>query len=100
MLTAVALADQWNDLQAELGGDWADAQVRLTFADPATASRAFALLGPVNPGRSGEELRIYVVRRGTGVHAAAVGRALARLDRDGIDGTLALAGSTQAPPAP
>jgi hypothetical protein len=87
MLRAVALADQWEDLEAELGADWADARVRLSFSDPATAARAFAQLGPVNPGRSGDELRLFVVRRGTGVHANGVRRALQRLDREGIAGT-------------
>lgn len=99
MLTAMALADQWNDLESQLGEDWADARIRLSFSDPASASQAFALLGPVNPGRSGDELRLFVVRRGTGVHANAVHRALARLDREGIDGTLELAGTTAAPAA-
>jgi hypothetical protein len=99
MLRAVALADQWEDLEAELGADWADARVRLSFSDPATAARAFALLGPVNPGRSGDELRLFVVRRGTGVHANGVRRALQRLDREGIAGTLELAGTTAAPAA-
>jgi hypothetical protein len=99
MLTAVALADQWDALESQLAADWADARVRLSFSDPATASRAFALLGPVNPGRSGEELRLFVVRRGSGVHATAVRRALQRLDREGIAGTLELAGTTEAPAA-
>jgi hypothetical protein len=99
MLTAVALADQWDDLESQLGEDWADARVRLSFSDPATASQAFALLGPVNPGRSGEELRLFAVRRGSGAHATAVRRALQRLDREGIEGTLELAGTTEAPAA-
>jgi hypothetical protein len=100
MLRAVALAEQWDAVESQLGDGWTDARVRLTFADAETTAQARALLGPVNAARSGDELRLFVVRRGAGVHAAGVRRALERLDREGIAGNVELAGSTEAPEAP
>ena len=96
---AMALADQWDEIQAGLPADWADARLRLTLADESAATRASALLGPVNPGRHGAELGFFVVRRGTGTGPNAVGRALQRLDDEWIGGTLALVGTTAAPAA-
>ena len=94
MLSAVALVEQWNEIESELGETWAEARLRLVLGKPETASRALALLGPLAPSRSGEGIALHV-RRGPG----GLGRALARLDRERIEATLVLAGVTEAPAA-
>ncbi len=95
MLRAMALVDQWNTVSAGLGDDWAGAQLQLRLARPETAARASALLAPLAPARSGESLTLFVSPRSGGVE-----RALARLDREKIKGTLALLASTDAVAAP
>jgi hypothetical protein len=58
------------------------------------ADRAAALLGNLNPLRHANTLRLFVPRSGNfGPHALR--RALLRLDREGIDGTIELAGTTE-----
>jgi hypothetical protein len=94
MLRAVALVEQWNEIESALGDDWADARLKLRLAKPETASRATALLGPLAPSRTGDEIALHV-SRGPGL----LGRALGRLDREKIKATLELVGSTSAPPA-
>jgi hypothetical protein len=91
----MALADQWSAIQAELGEDWADARVRLHFAKPEQVARGVALLAPLNPVRSGDEATIFVVRHGLGVHPHQLARALERLDREKIRGSLELIGVTE-----
>lgn len=94
----MALADQWRRIEQELPDDWGRARLRLTLADEKDAARAAALLSPINPGRRGNTLRIEVVRRGFGASSDAVGRLLARLDRERIDGELELVGAEEAAP--
>jgi len=88
---------QWVTLERELPRDWSDLQLILTVAER-DADRAAALLGGVNPLRRGDSLQLFVSRRGAG--AEAVKRALLRLDREGIAGTLQLAGVTEEEAAP
>lgn len=92
------LADQWRRLEADLPADWADARLELTVESDRERRRAAALLGPANPGRSGSALRFDTSRRGAGVGPDAVGRLLARLDRERVHGTLAALGSVAADP--
>jgi hypothetical protein len=103
MLRAMTtLAEQWKALQPELGEDWVDARVRLRFAKPEQVARGAALLGPLNPVRSGDEVTLFVVPHGSGVHPHQLARALERLDREKIRGSLELAAVTrgEAPAAP
>ena len=86
MLTAMALAEQFRKILAELPSDWPSIEVALTVADPAKAPRAAALLGPLAPGRSGATVRFACARTGTD----NVARLLGRLDRERIDGSLEL----------
>jgi hypothetical protein len=94
MLSAVALVDLWNEIEAGLGEEWAEARLKLRLAKPETAARATALLGPLAPSRSGDEIALHVAR-GPGL----LGRALGRLDREQIKATLELVGSTAREPA-
>jgi hypothetical protein len=96
MLLAVTLVAQWERIQAGLPADWGDARLALRIADETRSSRAAALLGPLTPGRAGRELRFYAARRGGGPSPGAVGRALSRLDEEGIAGQLSLVGTADA----
>jgi hypothetical protein len=96
MLRNVSFAPQWQQVQAGLPDDWGDARLQLRLDDEASAARAAALLGPLQPSRSGRELRFYAVRRGPGPSPAAVARAVERLDEERITGTLELLGTGEA----
>jgi len=96
----MSLAERWNAIEEGLDPRWHDARLVLALDDEARVERALALLGPLGPGRSGREIRFFVERTGGGVGPEAVRRMLRRLDRVGIDGTLALVSSVEAPPEP
>jgi hypothetical protein len=89
----VRLVDQWQEIERGLPRDWGDARLLLTVADERQADRAAALLGPINPGRGGKQLRFYIARSGAGHRPDLIRRLLARLDAERIDGTLELVSS-------
>jgi hypothetical protein len=60
----VRLVKQWRELERDLPENWGDARLRLTVEKDQDAERAASLLGPINPGRRGNALRLYVARRG------------------------------------
>jgi hypothetical protein len=100
MLRPVSLVDQWLQILAGLSENWADARLRLTVEGDG-ASRASAILGPVNPAQRNQIVRFYVARRGAGgASPARIQPLLARIDAEGIDGTLELVGSGEATEAP
>jgi hypothetical protein len=84
---------QWNNVQEQLPPDWSDARLALTVAERDSA-RAAALLGGANPLRQGDTLRLFV-SRGSAFGPEALRRALLRLDRAGVTGTLELVGATE-----
>src|SRR5581483_1920287 len=90
MLRAVSPARQWQQIQAGLPEDWSDARLSLRLGDENAARRAAALLTPLQPTRSGLELRFYVARRGAGAAPSALERGLARLDEERIGAELEL----------
>jgi hypothetical protein len=87
----VGLADNWDRISRSLPEGWHDLELRLLVREPGQRSRAAALLGPLTPGRVGEELR-FVVSRGSGVGPQAARRLLANLDEERIQGRLMLSG--------
>jgi hypothetical protein len=89
------LADQWKAIERELPENWGDARLKLTVTDPGQARAAAARLAPLQPGVRARELRFYVARRGSGPAPDRVRRALERLDRERIRGTLELVGSEE-----
>jgi hypothetical protein len=89
----VDLVAQWEVIEHELPDDWHDARVALIVADAARLDRAAALLGPLQPGRSGTAIRFLAARRGAGPSPGAVRRALERLDDEKIQGRLRLLGA-------
>jgi hypothetical protein len=86
-------ADQWTQIEQELGGDWAEAQ--LAFAPEGSYDEAAAALVPVQPVRVRDELRFHVTRSDGGAERAR--NTLARLDRKRIWGTLRLLDVASAP---
>jgi hypothetical protein len=89
MLPTVGLVAQWDATVARLSGDWQEIGVRLRLDDVEHARRAAALLGVLSPGLSGDELHLRTTRGGE-ANPSAVRRLLARLDEEGIRGTLEL----------
>jgi hypothetical protein len=100
MLRRVSLVAQWERIQAGLPERWAEARLVLRLSGEDGATRAAGLLGPLAPGRAGREFRFHAVHGGSGPAPGAVARALGRLDAEGIDGTLELAGTGEAETAP
>ena len=84
----MGLVEQWQRIEASLPQDSADARLELTISDEARSDRAAALLAPLNPGRFGKRFRFYTARRGAGPAPGLVGRLLALLDEERIEGTL------------
>jgi hypothetical protein len=89
---------QWVNLERELPPNWSDVRLVLKVREQ-DADRAAALLGGANPLRRGDSILLFVSRSG-GFGPEALRRALLRLDRQGIGGTLELAGVTEAEAAP
>ena len=81
-------ADQWARIEEGLEAGWAE--VRLSFAPEGSADDAAAALGPLQPGRVGDEFRFDVERTGGGPERAR--NVLARMDRKRVWGTLSVVG--------
>jgi hypothetical protein len=93
MLPAMGLVEQWRRIETQLPDDWADARLELRIGDDLRSDRAAALLAPLNPGRLDHRVRFYAAQRGAGPAPELVRRLLARLDEEGIEGTLELLGT-------
>lgn len=91
---------QWNELEAKLPANWADARLKLTVPERSELERATALLAPASPSRSGNAIRFFTARRGAGPSPDAVRRLFRRLDDARVFGRLELLASGQAEPAP
>jgi hypothetical protein len=96
----VQLAEQWRRIEGSLPDDWAEARLLLRVPDSTKLDRAAALLAPLNAGRTADGLRFSCSRRGPGALPDLMARLLARLDREGIQGTLELVDRTTAEPEP
>jgi hypothetical protein len=96
----VRLVEQWDALVRELPEGWGDARLALRLADGADPDRAAALLGPLNPGRRGRELRFFTARHGAGFGPDQLRRLLRRLDAERIGGDLELLASDAPAAAP
>src|SRR5262249_58628194 len=87
----VGLEAQWTRIAESLPKDWEGVDLRLSVRDPSDLERASRLLGPLTPGRVRGDLRLSISRT-SGVGPEAARRLFARLDEEGIDGRLTLAG--------
>jgi hypothetical protein len=89
-----SLAGELDELLARLPADWSDLYLEVELASSDDLERAALLLGPANPFLEDgprPALRFRAARRfGYGVAPEMARRVLARLDEDGIAGTLRL----------
>jgi hypothetical protein len=93
------LVDQWRRILAALPERWGEARLALRPRDASKRARAAALLGPASPGEMEEELTFSVGRSGgRGIGPEGVSKLVAKLDAEGIRGTLRLVESVE--PAP
>jgi hypothetical protein len=83
--------DQWAQIEEALPPDWSEAQ--LTFVAEGSVADAAAVLGPLQPGRVGDALRLHVARADGGVERAR--NIFRRLDGRRIWGTLELIGAIE-----
>ena len=96
MLRLVRLVDQLNGIEQGIEGKWSSLELELSLADTGLIDRAAALLGPANPGRSGNKLRFASARHGRGIGPEGLRRLLTRLDNEDIEGKLELLRSEEA----
>jgi len=82
-------AEQWAQIEQELPADWSETQ--LAFTPEGSVAEAAAVLGPLQPGRVGSELRLHIERAEGGVERAR--NIFRALDRRRIWGTLSAVGS-------
>jgi hypothetical protein len=99
----MSLVRQWQEIERSLPESWGLARLRVTVADAGLCDRAATLLGPANPGRRGNTIRLEVARAGGGIGPVRIRSLLQGLDREGIDTKLELvaadeAGTKPAPP--
>jgi hypothetical protein len=80
--------EQWRGLEAELGDSWERARLAFAVDDGEAVADAAAVLGPIGPGRVGNELRFEVRRRGGGPEKLR--NLLGHLDRKRVWGDLTL----------
>jgi hypothetical protein len=83
--------EQWAQIEEGLPPDWSEAQ--LTFVAEGSVEDAAAVLGPLQPGRVGDALRLHVPRADGGVERAR--NIFRRLDGRRIWGTLELIGAIE-----
>ena len=82
-------AEQWAQIEQDLPADWSETQ--LAFTPEGSVAEAAAVLGPLQPGRVGSELRLHIERAEGGVERAR--NIFRALDRRRIWGTLSVVGS-------
>jgi hypothetical protein len=82
-------AEQWEQVEAGLDADWVE--VQLSFTPEGPVADAAAVLGPLQPGRVGNELRLHIQRAEGGVERAR--NVFGRLDKSRVWGTLSLVGA-------
>ena len=88
---AATLEAAWEQAVASLPPDWSDALAEVEIGSSDQIARTALLLSPVNPSRlrGRNALRFRVARRfGYGASSEMTRRCLARVDEDGIRGTV------------
>ena len=83
--------DQWAQIEETLPPDWSEAQ--LAFVAEGSVEDAAAVLGPLQPGRVGDALRLHVARADGGIERAR--NIFRRLDGRRLWGTLELIGAIE-----
>jgi hypothetical protein len=96
----VKLVDQWRTIEDALPPDWTTARLDVVVETGGDRAGAAGLLGPANPGRVGDALRLHVRRGGGpgGVGPEGVRRLFGRLDKARIWSELRLVDVEEAAP--
>jgi hypothetical protein len=87
----MALAKDWQDIEGSLPERWVEARIGLVLEESSDSERALALLGPLQPVRTGRgSASLRVARRGAGAGPSpeSLRRALQRLDAERLHGRL------------
>ncbi|HXG77105.1 MAG TPA: hypothetical protein VNJ53_11080 [Gaiellaceae bacterium] len=87
-------AEQWETIARGLPPDWDEVELAFTAEDARSAAAAAAVLGPLGPGRTGNQLRLRVGRAGG--EPERLRNLLRQLDRKRIWGELALLDAREA----
>ena len=95
----MALVKDWQELEAALPPRWVEARIGFTLEEPGEVERALALLGPLQPVRTGAGSASILVARGAaaGPSPEALRRALQRLDAERLRGRLEVVSLDEAP---
>ena len=94
MLIRMRAAEQWAQIEGRLDPNWSEAQV--AFTPEGSLAQAAAVLAPLQPGRTGKELRLHITRSGGGTERAR--NIFRQLDRKRVWGTLSLVDAAAAQP--
>lgn len=90
------LVEQWRLIEHDLPPDWAEATLDVVPEMASERPRVAALLGPANPGRFGEGLRIRTRHGGGGVSPQGLRNLFGRLDEQRLWCSLRLVASVAA----
>jgi hypothetical protein len=91
--------DQWLLIERNLPDDWEDARLTFAVEDASAVPTAAGVLGPLGPGRAGNELRVQIRHSGSG-GPEFLKNLLRALDRKRIWGTLSLVDVRESAAAP
>jgi hypothetical protein len=91
--------DQWLLIERDLRDDWEEARLTFAVEDPGAVASAAGVLGPLGPGRAGNELRFQIRHSGSG-GPELLKNLLRVLDRKRIWGTLSLVDTRESAAAP
>jgi hypothetical protein len=95
----MALAKDWQDLEASLPDRWVEARIGLALEESRDSERVLALLAPLQPVRTSPgSASLRVVRGGSGGPSPeSLRRALQRLDSERLHGRLELIAADELP---
>ncbi|MGB2952042.1 MAG: hypothetical protein WBB74_01470 [Gaiellaceae bacterium] len=91
----MSLAEQFQEIEAQLPEDWNEARLRLTARDERNGERAAQLLAPAGAGRHGRVITFDTARRVGAPVPGLVRRLLRGLDLERIDGELEVVSMTK-----
>jgi len=93
----VGLVAEWSQLEQGLPLGWDEARIRIVLGDPTERDRAARLLTPLQPYSGGDgAVSFRTASNGTGPTPELVRRALVRLDKERVRGTLEVTATTTA----
>lgn len=92
----MSCARTWPQLEALLPAGWSEARVSIHLDDPSQRVRGAAILGPLNPGSTGDAYVFDLVAAGGTNGSEAVKRTIGKLQEERISFALEVVGTKQA----